>query len=59
MNEGLRKLKRKWDEDPVTVLCVGVGVLVAAAKFIDAVSAAKGRHAYAEQVKISKYKQGL
>jgi len=59
MNEGLKKLRRKWDEKPVEVLVVGAMVLAAAAKFIDAVSAAQGRRAYAEQVKISKFKQGM
>lgn len=59
MNEGLKKLKRKWDENPTQVLVVGALVIGSVAKLIDAVSAAQGRHAYAEQVKIRKFQQGL
>ena len=59
MNEGLRKLKKKWDENPTQVLVVGALVIGSVAKLIDAVSAAQGRHAYAEQVKISKIRNGI
>jgi hypothetical protein len=50
MKQGIEKLKRKFNEDPMTVLIVGALVATAAAKIIDSVSAAQGRHAYAKQV---------
>jgi len=59
MNEGWKKLKQKWNENPTQVLLVGGIFIASVAKFIDAVSAAQGRHAYAEQVKISKFKNGM
>ena len=59
MNEGLRKLKRKWDENPTQVLSAGALAITALAKLIDSVSAAQGRHAYAEQVKLSKIRHGI
>ena len=59
MNEGLKKLKRKWDENPTQVLLYGAIFIAAVAKLVDAVSAAEGRHAYAEQVKISKIRNGI
>lgn len=49
-NKGVRKLKEAWDENPMTVIAVGAGAILAAAKFVDAVSAAQGRRAYAKQV---------
>lgn len=48
------KLKKKWDEDPMTCILVGafvVGTVAgAAAKLIDATSSAQSRHAYAQQI---------
>lgn len=49
MNEGLRKLKQKWNDKPIEVLIVGALVVTAAAKLIDAVSIAQGRRALATQ----------
>jgi hypothetical protein len=45
-----QKLKRAWNEHPLE--CIGIGVLAvtAAAKLIDATSAAQGRRAYAKQI---------
>lgn len=50
MNKGIEKLKRKWEEDPVTVIIVATFAMGAAAKLIDSLSAAQGRRAYARQV---------
>lgn len=44
------KLKKQWDENPLQVLIIGGFVATAAAKVIDAMSAAQGRRAYARQV---------
>lgn len=43
-------LKDYWNENPVTVIAVGAFAAVAAAKVIDAMSAAQGRRAYARQI---------
>jgi hypothetical protein len=50
MNRGIEKIKRKFEEDPITVIMVGAFAATAAAKLIDAMSAAQGRRAYARQV---------
>lgn len=50
MNKGIEKLKRKFEEDPVTVIVVATLAITATAKLIDAMSAAQGRRAYAQQV---------
>lgn len=44
------KLKQKFEEDPLTVIIVGALAVTAAAKLLDAMSAAQGRRAYARQV---------
>jgi hypothetical protein len=50
MNRGIEKIKRKFEEDPFTVIMVASFAAVSAAKLIDAMSAAQGRRAYARQV---------
>ena len=44
------KLKQQWNENPLAVIAIGAIAAQAAAKLIDAFSAAKGRNAYARQV---------
>lgn len=44
------KLKKAWDENPLQVVLVTGVAASAAAKVLDALSAAKGRRAYAKQV---------
>lgn len=44
------RLKREWNENPVQVIMVGAFAATAAAKLLDAMSAAQGRRAYAKQV---------
>ena len=44
------KLKRQWDENPMLVIAIVAFAAQAAAKLIDALSAAQGRNAYAKQV---------
>jgi hypothetical protein len=44
------KLQQAWDDNPLAVIAVGALAVTAAAKFVDAVSAAQGRKAYAKQV---------
>jgi len=50
IKEGLNRLERKFNEDPLTVILVGSLALGAAAKVIDSMSAAQGRRAYAKQI---------
>ena len=50
MNRGIEKIKAKFEEDPFTVIVIGTLAVTAAAKLIDAMSAAQGRKAYARQV---------
>ena len=50
VKQGIEKLKQKFNEDPLVVIVVGSLAITAAAKFIDAVSSAQGRRAYAKQV---------
>ncbi len=50
MNTWKDKLKKQWDENPVAVIGVAAFAATAAAKLIDAVSAAQGRRAYAKQI---------
>lgn len=44
------KLKKEWNENPLRVIAVGALAANAAAKLLDAMSASKGRRAYARQV---------
>lgn len=44
------KLKQYWNERPLECIAVGAAAVTAAAKLIDAMSAAQGRRAYAKQV---------
>lgn len=50
MNKGIAKIKAKFEEDPITVIVIGAFAATAAAKLIDAMSAAQGRRVYAKQV---------
>lgn len=50
MKNGIEKLKRKFEEDPITTIIVLNLAVTAAAKLLDSVSAAQGRRAYAKQV---------
>lgn len=50
MNKGIEKLKRKFEEDPITTIMVASLAVTAAAKLIDSLSAAQGRRAYAKGV---------
>lgn len=53
MKDGIAKLKKAFDENPTAVIGSLAAAAYSAAKMIDAVSAAQGRHAYAKQVKHS------
>lgn len=44
------KLKKQWNEHPLECIAIGAIAVTAAAKLIDAMSAAQGRRAYARQV---------
>jgi hypothetical protein len=50
MDTWKEKLKKAWNENPVAVIAVGSLAATAAAKLIDALTAAQGRRAYARQV---------
>ena len=43
-------LKKKFDENPTEVIIAGALAVTAAAKLLDALSAAQGRRAYSKQV---------
>jgi hypothetical protein len=47
----MEKLKKYWNENPMEFIAVSALAVTAAAKLIDAMSAAQGRRAYAQQVK--------
>jgi len=44
------KLKKAWNSDPLACIAIGAIAVTAAAKLIDATSAAQGRRAYARQI---------
>jgi hypothetical protein len=48
--KGWKKLRDRWNEEPVQVIIVGTLAVGAVAKLIDSISAAQGRNAYAKQV---------
>lgn len=50
MNEGWQKLKKKFNDDPVTMILIGSIVVTATAKLLDSVSTAQSRRAYARSV---------
>ena len=45
-----QRLKDEWERNPMQVIGVGALAATAAAKLLDAMSAAQGRRAYARQV---------
>lgn len=47
------KLKKKYNENPLETIAVCALAVTAAAKLIEAMSAAQGRRAYAQQVRYS------
>lgn len=47
------RLKEQAEENPSLVIGATAGILMGTAKFIDAVSSARSRSAYAKQVKYS------
>jgi len=47
---GTNRLKKEWSEQPLNVIVVAGVAATGLAKLIDAVSASKGRKAYARQV---------
>jgi len=51
--EGLRKLKKKFDEDPIPVLLATAAFMMASARFIDALGGVRSKNAYARRVKKS------
>ncbi len=50
MKIGIEKIKQKFNEDPLQVIMIGALAATAAAKLLDAMSAAQGRRAYARQI---------
>jgi hypothetical protein len=50
MQKTIDRIKREFEENPMQTLMVGALVVTATAKLIDALSAAQGRRAYAQQV---------
>lgn len=44
------KIKEQWENNPLQVIAIGAFAATAAAKLIDAMSAAQGRRAYAKQI---------
>ena len=58
MNEGMKKMKKLWDDKPAETIVVLSTAVFAVAKLVDSVSAAQGRRAYAQQVQLSKFRAG-
>ena len=58
MNKFLQNLQRQAEDNPMVALGVGVALLSAAGKFIDAAGHAKGSRAYARQVNAKIKKAG-
>lgn len=52
MQKGWNKIKQKFEENPMQVILIASIAATAAAKLIEAASAAQGRRAYAESVKL-------
>jgi len=52
MHKGWNKIKQKFEENPLQVILIASLAATAAAKLIESVSAAQGRRAYAENVKL-------
>lgn len=50
MQNGIKKLKEKFNEDPITFIVVASLAVTAMAKLVDSFSAAQGRRAYAKQI---------
>lgn len=50
MQNGIKKLKEKFNEDPITFIVVASLAVTATAKLVDSLSAAQGRRAYAKQI---------
>lgn len=48
--QGVERLRQEWNENPVVVIGVVAMAGTAAAKLVDALSAAQGRRAYAKQI---------
>lgn len=44
------KIQQYWEKDPLTVIAVATGAVVAATGVFNALSAAQGRRAYAKQI---------
>lgn len=52
MQRAMEQIKRKFNEDPLTVILVGAFALTATAKIIDALSSAQSRNAYATHARL-------
>lgn len=50
MNEGIKKLQKEWNEEPVKMLIVGSLVVTAGAKLLKAYGDAKGRRTWDREV---------
>ncbi len=50
LKAGLDKIRIAWEENPLTVIGIGIAATLAVSKLIDSVSAAQGRRAYARQI---------
>jgi len=52
MNKAWTRIKKEFEEHPLQVILIGSIALTALAKVIEAGSAAQGRRAYAESVRL-------
>jgi hypothetical protein len=48
MTEGLNKLKRAWNDNPLAVIAVGALTMRSAARLLDALSGIQSKRAYAK-----------
>ena len=51
-SRAIDKIKDAWNDNPLLVIGVATGAVIAISRIIDAVSSAQGRRAYAKQVNL-------
>lgn len=52
MDKAWNAIKKRWEEDPLTVIMIGSVAASAAAALINSLSAAQGRRAYAKHASL-------
>jgi hypothetical protein len=50
MSKTMSKIRQAWDENPLAVIAVAAGVMMAASRLIDSLSGIRSRAAYARRM---------